>query len=94
VPGCRHLGTPLLWFLKVVVVAVVDDVEINIYVAMGLLVPYELQIDTANTVADQVNMFLKNGFEDFISKPIDIRQMNVVLNKLVRDRRKAGSIPL
>ena len=126
-------------------VLIVDDVEINIYVAMGLMVPYELQIDTAdsgftaidkikngkvydiifmdhmmpkmdgietvkilremgykhpivaltaNTVAGQVNMFLENGFDDFVSKPIDIRQMNVVLNKLVRDKRKAGSISL
>jgi HPt (histidine-containing phosphotransfer) domain-containing protein len=31
-------------------------------------------------------MFLANGFDDFISKPIDIRQLNLVLNKLIRDR--------
>jgi signal transduction histidine kinase/CheY-like chemotaxis protein len=41
---------------------------------------------TANALAGQAEMFLKNGFDDFISKPIDIRQLNIVLNKLVRDK--------
>jgi CheY-like chemotaxis protein len=40
---------------------------------------------TANALAGQAEMFLENGFDDFISKPIDIRQLNVVLNKLIRD---------
>jgi HPt (histidine-containing phosphotransfer) domain-containing protein len=34
----------------------------------------------------QAEMFLANGFDDFISKPIDLREMNAVLNKFVRDR--------
>jgi HPt (histidine-containing phosphotransfer) domain-containing protein len=34
-------------------------------------------------------MFMENGFDDFISKPIDIRQLNMVLNKLVRDKYPA-----
>jgi len=118
-------------------VLVVDDVETNIYVAKGLLVPYELKIDsvssghaaikkikngniydiifmdhmmpemdgmeatkclrdmgygkpivalTANAIAGQAEVFLGNGFDDFISKPIDVRQLNLVLNKLVRDK--------
>ncbi|MCL2665266.1 MAG: ATP-binding protein, partial [Defluviitaleaceae bacterium] len=117
-------------------VLIVDDVETNIFVAKGLLVPYELSIDsadsgfaaiakiaggkvydiifidhmmpkmdgiettkkiretgynkpivalTANAVAGQAEIFLGNGFDDFISKPIDIRQMNAVLNKHIRD---------
>jgi len=119
-------------------VLIVDDMETNLYVAMGLLKPYKLNIDTtmsgretidlirsgqvydvifmdhmmpemdgveatkkirdlgyenpivaltANAVAGQEELFLKNGFDDFISKPIDIRQLNVVLNKLIRDRQ-------
>ena len=118
-------------------VLIVDDVETNIYVAKGLMTPYELKIDaadsgpaaieilkagaeydvvfmdhmmplmdgleatkiirgmgyalpivalTANAVSGQAEMFLANGFDDFISKPIDVRQLNSVLNKLVRDR--------
>jgi HPt (histidine-containing phosphotransfer) domain-containing protein len=31
-------------------------------------------------------MFIENGFDGFISKPIDIRQLNDSLNKLIRDR--------
>ena len=42
---------------------------------------------TANAVAGQADMFLKNGFDDYISKPIDIRQLNTVLNKLIRDKQ-------
>ena len=42
---------------------------------------------TANAVAGQADIFLQNGFDDFISKPIDIRQLNSVLNKLIRDKQ-------
>ena len=42
---------------------------------------------TANAVAGQSDIFLQNGFDDFISKPIDIRHLNTLLNKLVRDRQ-------
>ena len=119
-------------------VLIVDDVETNIYVAKGLLTPYELKIDstdsgfgaiekikngrtydivfmdhmmpkmdgiettkrlremgysrpvvalTANAVSGQADIFLGNGFDDFISKPIDIRQLNAVLNRLIRDNQ-------
>ncbi|MDR1837781.1 MAG: response regulator [Treponema sp.] len=119
-------------------VLVVDDVETNLYVARGLMAPYGLSIDTANSgtevidkimngskydvifmdhmmpgmdgietvklirtldydypivaltanaITGQAEMFLNNGFDDFISKPIDIRQLDIVLNKLVRDRQ-------
>jgi signal transduction histidine kinase/CheY-like chemotaxis protein/HPt (histidine-containing phosphotransfer) domain-containing protein len=119
-------------------VLIVDDVETNLYVAKGLMSPYGLSIDTAesgyetigkikagktydiifmdhmmphmdgiettkairsmgyehpiialtaNAVTGQAEMFLSNGFDDFISKPIDIRQLNMVLNKLIRDKQ-------
>jgi signal transduction histidine kinase/DNA-binding response OmpR family regulator len=42
---------------------------------------------TANALAGQIDMFLGNGFDDFISKPIDIRQLNSSLNRFVRDRQ-------
>jgi len=42
---------------------------------------------TANALAGHAEMFLKNGFDDFISKPIDIRQLNTTLNKLIRDKQ-------
>jgi len=119
-------------------VLIVDDVETNIYVAVGLLAPYGLKVDsaesgfeaidkvkegnvydiifmdhmmpkmdgmeatgiiresgytqpivalTADAVVGQSEMFLSNGFDDFISKPIDIRQLNTVLNRLIRDKQ-------
>jgi signal transduction histidine kinase/CheY-like chemotaxis protein len=41
---------------------------------------------TANALAGQAEIFMENGFDGFISKPIDIRQLNASLNKLVRDK--------
>jgi len=119
-------------------VLVVDDVETNLYVAKGLMTPYDLKIDlatsgyeaidkikagnvydivfmdhmmpkldgveaakilremgytrpivalTANAVIGQAEMFLQNGFDGFIPKPIDLRQLNVMLNKLIRNKQ-------
>ena len=123
-------------------VLVVDDVDTNIYVAKGLLIPYQLNVDsadsgfaaiekikngktydvifmdhmmpvmdgieatrklremgytrpivalTANAVAGQASIFLGNGFDDYISKPIDIRHLNNILNKHVRTKRQHES---
>ena len=119
-------------------VLIVDDVETNIYVAKGLMTPYDLKIEsadsgfaaldkiesgevydivfmdhmmpqmdgiettrklraagynqpivalTANAVAGQAEIFLGSGFDDFISKPIDVRQLNLILNKFIRDKQ-------
>jgi CheY-like chemotaxis protein len=118
-------------------VLVVDDMEINLYVARGLMAPYGLSIETvasgfevidkikngavydiifmdhympkmdgvettknirelgytkpiialtANALSGQAQMFLENGFDNFISKPIDIRQLDASLNELIRDK--------
>jgi len=42
---------------------------------------------TANALAGQAEMFLNSGFDGYISKPIDIRQLNSTLNKFVRDKQ-------
>ncbi|MDR0442207.1 MAG: response regulator [Treponema sp.] len=42
---------------------------------------------TANALTGQAEMFVANGFDDFISKPVDLRQLNVILNKLIRDKQ-------
>ncbi len=41
---------------------------------------------TANAVVGKSEMFLANGFDGFVSKPIDMRQLNALLNKMVRDK--------
>jgi signal transduction histidine kinase/DNA-binding response OmpR family regulator len=41
---------------------------------------------TANALTGQAEVFLENGFDGFISKPIDIRQLNASLNKFIRDK--------
>jgi signal transduction histidine kinase/DNA-binding response OmpR family regulator len=42
---------------------------------------------TANALAGHAEMFLNNGFDDFISKPIDLRRLNITINKLIRDKQ-------
>ena len=119
-------------------VLVVDDVESNLYVAKGLMMPYKLSVETvmsgfeaiskikngnvydivfmdhmmpkmdgmeatkiirglgydlpiialtANALIGQSEIFRANGFDDFISKPIDVRQLNAALKKYVRDKQ-------
>jgi len=119
-------------------VLIVDDVESNIYVTKGLLIPYGLEIEsvtngyeaidkikggsvydiifmdhmmpkmdgietvriirnigytnkivalTANALVGQAEIFLQNGFDSFISKPIDSRELNHLLNDLIRNRK-------
>jgi len=41
---------------------------------------------TANAVVGQQNNFLRCGFDGYISKPIDVRQLNDSLNKFIRDK--------
>ena len=41
---------------------------------------------TANALSGQAEMFQENGFDDFISKPIDVRQLDNALNRLIRDK--------
>jgi signal transduction histidine kinase/CheY-like chemotaxis protein len=43
---------------------------------------------TANALAGNMEMFLSAGFDGFISKPIDIAQIDEALNKWVKDKNK------
>jgi signal transduction histidine kinase/DNA-binding response OmpR family regulator/HPt (histidine-containing phosphotransfer) domain-containing protein len=123
---------------------VVDDLEMNLDVMKGLLMPYGIQVDTvlsgqeavdriraeevrydlvfmdhmmpgmdgveavriirneinseyariipivvltANAIVGNREMFLNSGFNDFVSKPIDIKQLDMVLNQWIRDKQ-------
>jgi len=41
---------------------------------------------TANALAGSDEMFARKGFDGFVPKPIDARQLNAALNKFIRDR--------
>jgi CheY-like chemotaxis protein len=41
---------------------------------------------TANAMHGQAELFLSRGFDGFISKPVDIRQLDLTLNRTIRDR--------
>jgi len=41
---------------------------------------------TANAVTGQADIFLENGFDAFISKPLDIHHLDTILNNLIRDK--------
>ena len=42
---------------------------------------------TANALVGQAEKFLESGFDGFISKPIDSRELNSILNKFIRDKK-------
>ena len=42
---------------------------------------------TANAVIGQSKLFLESGFDEFMPKPVDIRLLNAVLNKFVRNKQ-------
>jgi len=42
---------------------------------------------TANIMTGQAKIFFDNGFDDFISKPINARQLDSILNKLIRNKQ-------
>jgi len=42
---------------------------------------------TANAMTGQADMFMQNGFDDFISKPIDLHRLDAVLNRFIRDKQ-------
>ena len=41
---------------------------------------------TANAISGNAEMFKNNGFDDFISKPVDIRTLDLILNTHIRDK--------
>jgi signal transduction histidine kinase/DNA-binding response OmpR family regulator len=47
---------------------------------------------TANALTGQTEVFITSGFDGFISKPIDIHQLNAVMNKFVRDMYPADVV--
>jgi CheY-like chemotaxis protein len=47
---------------------------------------------TANAIAGSREMFLSSGFNDFISKPIDIKQLDMALNTWVRDKQSKETL--
>jgi signal transduction histidine kinase/HPt (histidine-containing phosphotransfer) domain-containing protein/AmiR/NasT family two-component response regulator len=140
----RNRGSIIRSYMPYGKVLVVDDLEMNLDVMIGLLMPYGLSVDTvlsgeeavelirredprydlvfmdhmmpgmdgveavriirneiegeyaralpivvltANAIAGNREMFLENGFTDFISKPIDIKQLDMILNQWVRDKQ-------
>jgi DNA-binding response OmpR family regulator len=46
---------------------------------------------TANALIGNDKMFKQNGFDGFIAKPIDIRELNAALNTFVRDKHPEES---
>jgi len=47
---------------------------------------------TANAIIGRAEMFLRNGFDGFISKPIDSRELNLTLNELIRNKKSPETI--
>jgi CheY-like chemotaxis protein len=48
---------------------------------------------TANAVSGMKEMFLANGFDDFLSKPIDVFKLDAVLMRWVSARKRLPAPP-
>jgi CheY-like chemotaxis protein len=42
---------------------------------------------TANALIGRAEMFLQNGFDGYISKPIDSRELDIILNDFIRNKK-------
>jgi signal transduction histidine kinase/DNA-binding response OmpR family regulator len=49
---------------------------------------------TANAIIGNDELFLNNGFQDFLTKPIDIMKMNEAINRWVRDKNQEKELGL
>jgi signal transduction histidine kinase/CheY-like chemotaxis protein/HPt (histidine-containing phosphotransfer) domain-containing protein len=65
---------------------IMDGIETT-KIIRGLGYKHPIVALTANAIMGQAEIFLENGFDGFISKPIDMRQLNASLNKLIRDKQ-------
>jgi CheY-like chemotaxis protein len=145
----RNRGNIIRSWMPYGKVLVVDDLQTNLDVMTGILMPYGLKVDTvlsgreaverimaeevrydlifmdhmmpdmdgteatrnirnnistdyarnvpiialtANAIMGNREMFLENGFNDFIAKPIDIKRLDIVLNQWVRDTQSEKTL--
>ena len=127
-------------------ILIVDDINTNLFIAKGLMTPYQMQIDTvlsgkqaleiirqnrydlvfmdekmpvmngiettahirelgeydsfyknlpivaltANVMLSAEDVYLKNGFNDFLAKPIDTGKLNTILEKWIPKGKKSA----
>jgi len=45
---------------------------------------------SANAVVGQSDVFKQNGFNDFLSKPIDVKQLDLLLHKYLKDQKSTN----
>ena len=65
---------------------VMDGVE-AVNIIRGLSYKNAIVAMTANAISGQAEMFMNNGFDSFIFKPIDSRELDHILNHFIRDRK-------
>jgi CheY-like chemotaxis protein len=65
---------------------VMDGIETT-HIIRGLGYAHPIVALTANAIVGLADMFLENGFDDFLSKPVDIRHLNTILRKFIRDKQ-------
>ena len=49
---------------------------------------------TANAIIGNEEMFLNAGFQDFVSKPVDIKRLDIIVNRWVRDKSKEDAMAI
>jgi len=62
-----------------------DGME-TVKIIRGLGYKHPIIALTAHALVGQAEIYLENGFDGFFPKPIDLRQLNALLNRLIRDK--------
>jgi len=56
----------------------------------GMGYVYPIVACTANALKGQDELFMQDGFSGYVTKPIDINQVNSYLVRFVRDKHTSG----
>lgn len=64
-------------------VLVVDDEPMNLMVAEGIFRDYQMSVTTAESGRKAIELCEKEGFDEFISKPIELLEMERILRKVL-----------
>ena len=65
---------------------VMDGIQ-TVKIIRGMEYTHPIVALTANAVVGQSDVFLANGFDGYISKPIDSRELEAILNRFIRDKQ-------
>ena len=91
-PGAGNLRDPFT--APQARVLVVDDINTNLIVAEGLLLPYKIQIDLASSGREALEAFQEHGYDIIFMDHMMPDMDGIETTQTIRDLEKDGPIPI